>query len=68
MILAASFEFWNRHNQEIVQRPTDDEEVRYVCKQILQNPPSMLPRPTQSSPRLTQMLTPAQRYPDGASK
>jgi len=30
MILAASFEFWKRHNNEVVERPTDDEEVRQV--------------------------------------
>lgn len=30
MILAASFEFWKRHNAEIVERPTDDDEVRQV--------------------------------------
>ena len=32
MILAASFEFWKRHNAEIVERPTDDDEVRQVRK------------------------------------
>lgn len=30
MILAASFEYWKRHNAEIVERPTDDDEVRQV--------------------------------------
>ena len=32
MILAASFEFFKKHNPEIVERPTDDEEVRQVSR------------------------------------
>jgi len=30
MILAASLEFEKRHNGEIVERPTDNEEVPHV--------------------------------------
>jgi translocation protein SEC63 len=30
MILAASLEFEKRHNREIVERPTDNEEVPHV--------------------------------------
>lgn len=30
MILSGSFEFWKIHNAEIVERPSDDEEVRLV--------------------------------------
>ncbi|GFG30385.1 hypothetical protein Cfor_05840 [Coptotermes formosanus] len=34
MILAASLEFEKRHNGEIVERPTDNEEVPHLIKQI----------------------------------
>ena len=31
MVLAASFEFEKSHNSEIVERPSDNEEVPQVC-------------------------------------
>lgn len=34
MILAASCEFDRRHNSEIIERITDNEEVPMVCKKI----------------------------------
>ncbi|XP_049794094.1 translocation protein SEC63 homolog [Schistocerca serialis cubense] len=34
MILAASLEFEKKHNSEIVERPTDNEEVPHLIKQI----------------------------------
>ncbi|XP_066991282.1 translocation protein SEC63 homolog [Anabrus simplex] len=34
MILAASLEFEKKHNNEIVERPTDNEEVPHLFKQI----------------------------------
>ncbi|XP_069688937.1 translocation protein SEC63 homolog isoform X2 [Periplaneta americana] len=34
MILAASLEFEKKHNGEIVERPTDNEEVPHLIKQI----------------------------------
>ena len=35
MVLAGSFEFDKFHNTEIVERPSDNEEVPQVCAGIL---------------------------------
>ena len=35
MILGASCEFDRMHNAEIIERPTDNEELPLVCIQIL---------------------------------
>lgn len=37
MILGSSLEFWTKHNPEVVERPTDDDEVRFVSPEPVYN-------------------------------